>query len=249
MTVKTAVPSAYTALLGELETLAKATDVNQERIEAGRKAEGHMQSGESMAKSEEAKKKEKEEEERKEEERKKKEKNEGKEEHMHKSFTLETADGKTVEVQDASELIKSLTTRLDQMDAGSTAAMQGFVDLMKSQGVLLKSMTEELAASKKIQGEQAELIKSLKGDVEKLGAAPAGRRAVLSLTERPSNPSTEVLAKSGMPDGITVDDFFAKAFTQQNLGKITGAEIAVAEASLQHGQPVPEAIVKRVMAA
>lgn len=257
MTVKTAATPVFEALLADLSTLAKATDVNQERIAAGRAAEGHMQEGTTMAKSEEEKKKEKERLEHEEEERKKKAKNAGGEhhegkggkEHMAKSFTLQTEDGGTIEVQDASELLKALDVRLTDTTASVQEALGSVVNVMKGQGELIKSMTEKLSAQGETLAAQDTLIKSLRDDLAKFGAAPGGRKAVVTVAERTTASATDLMTKAGMPEGITVEDFFAKCSDLQVKGKITGVDIAIAEASLNSGKPVPEGIVRRVMAA
>jgi hypothetical protein len=253
MTVKTAVSPAYEALLADLNTMAKAIDVNQERIAAGRSAEGHMQSGDSLAKSEEAKKKEKEEEERKEEEEKRKKKNaggeheHGKEEHMSKSFVIETEGGQKIEVTDASDLLKSLTARFDGSEKQILTTLESVATLLKSQGALIQTMTERMGTQAETIGSQETLIKSMRTDLDKLGSAPGGRKAVVTVAERQAGPATDLMAKAGMPEGVTVDNFFAKAFDLQKDGKLTGTDIAIAEANLNSGQPVPQYIVQRVL--
>jgi hypothetical protein len=251
MTAITTQTTSFEALLAELDTMAKAIDVNQERIDAGRSAEGHMQSGESMAKSEiEKKKKEEEEEEkRKKEEKERMEKagHRGKEHEMAKSFSLQTADGKTIEVQDAGDLLKALGARLDTTESTILATITGTAEVIRSQGDLLKSLSDKLIAQDKLLGEQATLIKSLQTDVTKLGTSPGGRRAVLAVAEREPLPATAVLAKSGIPEGVTPDTFFAKALEKQGLGKVTGFEISLAENMLSKGMPLPDNLVQRVL--
>lgn len=202
-----------------------------------------MQHGTSMAKSEAERKKEEEEE----EERKKKEKGEHKSEPMAKSFSLETKDGKQIEVIDASDLIKSLGDRLDGSVEQILATLQGAADVIKGQGTMLKSMSDKLAATETALAEQATLVKSLQTNVTELGNAPAGRRAVLTVAERQSGTATDIMAKSGLPEGISPDAFFTKAFAKQAEGKITGIDISLAESCLNRGGPIPESIVNRVM--
>lgn len=251
MTTKAVTSPAFEALLGDLATMAKAIDVNQERIAAGRAAEGHMQHGDSMAKSAEGKAVEKKKEEEDEEERKRKEKNahggkEGKE-HMAKSFSIQTEDGQTLEVMDASEMLKSFGARLDESTATMQSLFSSVVGVMQSQDKLVKSLTDKLEGAATTITEQGTLIKSLQEEVTKLGSAPGGRKAVLTVAERTTAPATDIMAKAGMPEGVTVDDFFAKASNLQLEGKITGVDIAYAETCLNHGQAIPETIVRRVL--
>lgn len=244
MTVKTTTTS-FEALLADLGTMAKAVDVNQERINAGRAAEGHMQSGDEMAKAAEAKKKEEEEEE---ERRKKAGEGKGEKGEMCKSFTMQTADGKTIEVQDGTELVKSLTARLDSTEATILATITGCADVIRSQGDLVKSLSDKVLAQESTIGQQATLIKSLQSDVSKFGNVGSGRRATLSIVERSAATATETLAKGGMPDGISTDVFFAKAHAKQGQGLVTAMEIGLAETMLNKGLPVDPALVQRVMA-
>lgn len=173
---------------------------------------------------------------------------EGKHEHeMKKSLTIQLADGTTAEVEDGSELLKALSTRMDLNDKNVQSTLESAVLVIKGQGTMLKSFSEQLAAQQTTIGEQATLIKSLQTEVGKLGSAGAGRKAVLSVVERRTDTATTATAKSGMPEGVSPDQFFAKAFEKQGLGKLTGTDIALAEASLNSGLPIPEAIVQRVL--
>lgn len=251
MTTKAVTSPAFEALLGDLKLMAKATDVNQERIAAGRAAEGHMQHGDSMAKSEAEKKAEKEKEEKERREKEEREKNAGKEhggkEHMAKSFTLKTDDGETLQVVDASEMIKALTGRLDVTASTMEETFTNVVNVMKGQGELVKALTVRFEEQTATIAAQDTLIKSLQAEVTKLGSLPAGRRAVVTVAERQAAPATDLMAKAGMPEGVTTDDFFAKALNMQGEGKLTGVDIAIAEASINAGQPVPPSIVRRVL--
>lgn len=256
MTTKAVTSPAFEALLGDLKLMSKAIDVNQERIAAGRAVEGHMQHGESMAKSEEEKKKEREHAEEEERKKKERERNAGGEhkegkgehkEHMAKSFTLKTDDGETLQVVDASDLIKALGGRLDETTASIQETFASVVGVMKAQGELVKSLTAKYEEQTATIAGQDTLIKSLQAEVTKLGSQPAGRRAVVTVAERQASPATEVMAKAGMPEGVTTEDFFAKALNMQSEGKLTGVDIAIAEASLNAGQAVPASIVRRVL--
>lgn len=142
------------------------------------------------------------------------------------SFTLE--DGTTVEAIDGTELVKSLIHRVEITEADMTKALGTAVDLIKSQGEQLK--------------EQSELIKSLQEQVKALAGEGRGRKAVVSVTERPS-----VLKKSE-PEGITPDQFMAKAIDAMRAGRLTGHDVARAESYLNRGMDVPADIVARVAA-
>lgn len=144
---------------------------------------------------------------------------------MAKSFTLTLEDGTQVEAQDGAEMVKALADRIDTSEANFAKAMGSAVELIKG---------------------QAELIKSMQGQLTKLSGEGRGRKAVVSVVEKP-DPAANTMAKSLTPDGMTSDQFFAKALAAQREGRISGTEIAVAETYLNRGQPIPEHIVQRVV--
>jgi hypothetical protein len=172
----------------------------------------------------------------------------GKEGEMKKSFTIQLADGTTAEVQDGSELLKALSDRMDLTDTNVQSTLESAVMVIKGQGAMLKSFSEQLAGQQTTITEQATLIKSLQTDVGKLSSAGAGRKTVLSVVERRTDTATAAAAKSGVPEGVTHEQFFAKAFEKQGQGKLTGTDIALAEASLNSGLAIPDNIVQRVLA-
>lgn len=144
---------------------------------------------------------------------------------MAKSFTLTLEDGTVVEAQDGAEMVKALSERVEASEANFAKAMGSAVELIKG---------------------QAELIKSMQGQLAKLSGEGRGRKAVVSVVEKP-DPAANTMAKSLTPDGMTSEQFFAKAFAAQREGKISGTEIAVAETYLNRGQAIPEHIVQRVV--
>lgn len=142
---------------------------------------------------------------------------------MAKSFKFTLEDGTEVEAQDGTELVKSLQVRVEKAEGNMTKALDAAVNLIKGQG---------------------ELIKSLSDQVKKLSGEGRGRKAVVSVTEKTS--TTETLAKSQQNPGMSADQFFAKALDAQRAGRISGTEIAIAEACLNRGEQIPEGIVQRV---
>lgn len=145
-----------------------------------------------------------------------------------KSFLVKLDDGTEIEAQDGTELVKSLINRMENSEGTMQKAMGSMLTLIKG---------------------QSDMIKSLSDKVAKLSNEGRGRKAVLTVTEKPSATAhTETMAKSiGTGDGITPDAFFAKAFEAQKAGRVTGTEIAIAETCLNKNQPIPQHIVARVM--
>lgn len=166
---------------------------------------------------------------------------------MKKSFTIQLADGKTVEVEDGAEMLKALSDRFDVSEEKVLGTLTAAVAIIGAQGTMLKSMGEQLATQETTIGIQATMIKSLQTDLTKLASTGAGRKAVLTVAERQTGTATDAVAKNGMPDGVTVDQFFAKAFDKQGQGKLTGNDISLAETCLNSGMPIPENLISRVL--
>lgn len=147
-----------------------------------------------------------------------------------KSFSIKTAEGENVRAYDATALIKSLTERLGALESADAEERERREHLGKS----LELMTSLIKS-------QSEQIAALTEKVSALGAEGRGRKAVLSVTEKPTP-----LAKSEQ-DGIPASDFMAKAIAAQQQGRITAMDVSIAESALNRGMAVPERIVTRVM--
>jgi hypothetical protein len=144
---------------------------------------------------------------------------------MGKSFKLKLEDGTEVDAMDGTELVKSLIGRVEGNEEKVLAAVTGLVGIVKSQG---------------------ELVKSLQGQVATLSASGKGRKAVLTITEKPA-PKAEELKKSEGGEGMTGEEFMAKAMAAQVAGKITARHIAIADQYVGSGQQPPADIVRAVL--
>jgi len=143
---------------------------------------------------------------------------------MAKSFQITLADGSVVEAQDGAELVKSLQDRVEASEGNMLKAMDAAVSLIKGQGEMIKSLSEQ---------------------VKKLSGEGRGRKSMVSMVEKPA-PAAQNLAKSLTPDGMTADQFFAKALNAQKEGRLSGTDIAIAESCLNRGQEIPAHIVNKV---
>lgn len=141
---------------------------------------------------------------------------------MSKSFEVTLPDGSKVQAQDGTALVKALQDRIEGTETVMAKALEAAVGLIKSQG-------EQIAA--------------LSSKVKALSSEGKGRKAVLTVVEKPS----ATLAKSTADEGMKPEEFMAKALDAQKLGRITGIEVATAEAYLNRGQPVPASIIERVV--
>lgn len=133
-----------------------------------------------------------------------------------------TVDGEEVQIVDAEELIKSL----QDLSVRTT----------ETESVLAKGLTAvlELVAG------QSVMIKSLQGQITKLGGQGAGRKTVLTVQEKPAV-GEQALAKSqaGNEPAVTRDSIMAKANAAFDAGKITGHELTSIDVSLRQGV-IPE---------
>jgi len=132
-------------------------------------------------------------------------------------------DGEEVDAVDATEILKSLDARIGANEEVMAKALASTLATIKSQG---------------------EMIKSLSTQVQKLSGKGAGRKTVLSVVEKTG---ADVLAKSAQ-EGMTANEFMAKAQAAFDAGKLTGLELTSADVALRTGQPVPEAILAKALA-
>jgi hypothetical protein len=218
------VASPFDTLLGELDTMAKAfppkTDADGDKDGDKKKCKHGVEGCEK----------------------------EGDHEHeMKKSFSITLADGSVVEVEDGAAMLKALSDRFDASEEKVIGTLTSAVAIIGSQGALVKSLSEQLATHETTIGAQATMIKSLQTDLGKLASTGAGRKAVLTVAERRTDTATAAVAKNGMPEGVTTEQFFAKAFEKQGMGKLTGADISLAETCLNNGHAIPDNLVSRVL--
>jgi len=144
---------------------------------------------------------------------------------MAKSFKIVLEDGTEVEAVDGADLIKSLVARIEGNES---------------------SVLKVLGETAKVALAQGELIKSLQADLAALKSEGKGRKAVLAITEKPA-PKTEELRKSEAGDGLTGEEFMAKAMSAQAAGRINGTQVAIAEAHINAGKNPPLDILKAVL--
>jgi hypothetical protein len=137
-----------------------------------------------------------------------------------KSFSFTLEDGSVVEAADGTELVKSMLERLGKHETGTVTVMAKAIELITAQGKQLQAMGER---------------------IEVLAKAGVGRKAIVTV-----NGGATTMAKSE-PEGITPEVFMLKADAAFNAGKITGAEISLAEQCINNGQMVPDGIALRVL--
>lgn len=212
----------YEELLAELnntaieqETLAKSHSAKRKREEEEEEAEEEEEDDEKIRSASEDGDDDEDDREYEEEKR------EGK---MTKSISA-LIDGQEVEAIDATEVIKSLTGRLDAQESALAKVLSSTLGIIKSQGVMIK--------------EQGQMIKSLNSKLAKLSNEGAGRKAVVTVHE----PS--VVAKSQADDGWTPQKVLAKANDAWKQGKISGLELNMVDVAVRNGDSIPQAILAK----
>ena len=153
------------------------------------------------------------------------------EEEMGKSFSITLENGEVVEATDGTAMLKSLKTETSEIRTG----MEAF------QGQVFKAMSSMAEIVKN----QADLIKSLEATVGKLRGTGAGRKAVLSVMDRPAE--GQGLQKSQAPQ-LNAQEFMAKCDDAFSNGRLNGAELRAVETSINNGVAVPDSIIRKVLA-
>ena len=146
-----------------------------------------------------------------------------------KSFAMTLEDGTVIEAVDGSAMVKALMEKNEALTAQIT----------EQEGEMSKALTTVVET---IKG-QSELIKSLQEQVSRLSGEGRGRKAVVSVAEKPA----ATLTKSE-PTGMSGSEFMAKCEAAFSAGQITGRDVSIAETALQNGIAVPEHIVSKVLA-
>lgn len=132
-----------------------------------------------------------------------------------------------VELVDAEALIKSI------------GLMDGRVTEVES--VLVKGLESALGMIKS----QGDMIKSLQGQITKLGTQGAGRKAVLTVHEKPN---TETPLTKSQPDGeLTKEQFLVKSEAAWNAGVINGVEFSSVDVALRTGNKLDAGLIQRIV--
>lgn len=141
---------------------------------------------------------------------------------MAKSFSFQLEDGTQIDAVDGTEMVKSLMARVEKTESSATAAFGQVLGVLKS---------------------QSDLIKSLQADVKRLSGEGRGRKAVVSVAEKPA---AGEMHKS-QPSGMSENEFMAKALQAQAAGRLSALDVSVAEAHFAKGLQVPADLIARVV--
>lgn len=113
---------------------------------------------------------------------------------------------------------------------------------------ILKSLSDRVETTESgfvtAMRQMLDVVKSLQGQVTKLSSAGKGRKAVLTVHEKTTTAGD---VNKSEDNTMSADEFMGKALVAQKEGRVSGTEIAIAEANLNRGQQVPVQIVKKVL--
>jgi len=140
-----------------------------------------------------------------------------------KSFAFTDESGASHEAVDATDLVKSLMARQTQSDDVLAKALDSFNTVVRKQG---------------------DMIKSLSAQVASLSSQGRGRKAMLSVIEKPAIGDT--MAKANADAGVTPEQFFAKANAAFDAGKISGKELNVVSVSLRGNHPIEPGLIQKI---
>ena len=156
-----------------------------------------------------------------------------------KAFDVTLEDGQTVPAIDATTVMKALGARV--MTLTTTVASQGEM-LAKSEAVMETAVAviSRQEADLKASGE---MIKSLQAEVTKLGSQPGGRKAMLTVHEKPAG---GVAAGAGQSDGPTIPMMKSWTLDAHRAGRITAVDASVIDQSLRIGQAPPAHLLSAI---
>lgn len=156
-------------------------------------------------------------------------KSDGDDKPMAKSFKIKLEDGTEVDAEDGTALVKALTERLDATEGTFAKAMGQAVSLIQSQNAMIKSLGEQVA---------------------KLSGEGRGRKTMVSITEKTNAGDGKTLAKGGQggTEGMTGEQFFAKANKAWENKLITGKDLTAIDVCLREQKPVDHALISKVLA-
>lgn len=147
-----------------------------------------------------------------------------------KSFSGTTAEGEPFEAVDATDLIKSLEGRIDDLAKGVEDDKAEKSDLTKSLEILVGVVTR-----------QSTMIKSLQESYVALANSGSGRKSVMS-------PSHEMVKSLQDNAPLNAASFMQKANAAYDSGRISGKDLTICDVALRHGAEIDQAIVSKIMA-
>lgn len=145
-----------------------------------------------------------------------------------KSYQATDSEGQSVRAYDATDLIKSLNSRLSRAET------------------ILETDTEHLSKSLNLMSDmlksQSDQIETLQKAMVAMSKQGVGRKAVLTVNEKPE----PTMIKSDQP--MNPETFMAKAQTAYGAGRISGKDLTTCSVALRIGESIDANLLNRIFA-
>ncbi len=155
------------------------------------------------------------------------------EDELGKSFRVVLEDGTEVDAMDGSKMLKALQGRFSALDKRFGEQDE---TLQKAMG----TVTDLLRG-------QSDLIKSLVERVRVLEGSGRGRKAVLSVNERPGPAGADLAKAQGADQGLTPAQLLSKAEAAVAAGRLQWGDVVRAEAFLAKSMQLPDDLMARIV--
>ncbi len=146
-----------------------------------------------------------------------------------KSFKVQLEDGTTADAFDATAMLKAMGLRIDGVGSQLMKGMTAITSLVKAQGDTIKS--------------QGALIKSLQGELSKIGGQGRGRQATVAVVGTTAN------TDGGGKAAMTKDEILTKALALSGKGLMTSLDVSRVQSHLNNGLALPADLATAISAA
>lgn len=142
-----------------------------------------------------------------------------------KALSVTMPDGTVQKAFDGAEAVRLAHARMDRIQAE-------VVGIGQTLAKALAGLTEAVKGQQGVASEQIALIKSLQGDVARLGGSGSGRRSALTVHPKPTAADGAAAAADAAPEP---GDILEKALAAQRGKRLTAVDVARIEGNLQRG--------------
>lgn len=172
-----------------------------------------------------------------------------------KSFPVVARDGTRLQAIDGTRQVASLESRIADQEFAVIKSLRQIVDIVKSQSAQLAKLAKARAPKAPSMSHIEFFAKALTAQAEGKICGLDVAKAEACLNQGKPVPVEIVRAVTGditatanaAPRSISSGAFFAKALAAQAAGRVSGFEIAKAEAAINRGRAPEGALVRRVL--
>lgn len=170
----------------------------------------------------------------------------GKGKPLNKSFLLTMADGSEMEAFDGTDMIKSLTARLDasegELEAERVRSHDTEDQVLKS----LQAAVGLIAVQAETLKSQGMMIKSLNERVGVLASTGRGIRSVRAVTDVTATQLNKALTGHGSAERMSDREILAKSLGAMKAGRISGLDATRIETAINLGVPVSAELLSAI---